>query len=237
MSLEPRIRNAANDVGAQHCLDVRVRARAHLVERRARHTVARDDDGPSAVLDAVREARLHRTMVGRGDTDVGGADRERVARRDLRHVDERPPREVRVVREPVPDVVRERVERRVDDVARADRTRDAQRRGRLAHHPVRRDHVVEVGDVVAVQVRDQQAVEHHRQHAGRREPHQHGSAAVDEHGHAVRSHEGGGARALRIGDRAAGAEQRDLHGGPSSACSSSTRPAQYVQLQRAKVTA
>ena len=45
---------------------------------------------------------------------------------------------------------------------------------------MRRDDVVEVADVIAVQVREEHRVEHERQDPGGREPHAHPAPGIDE---------------------------------------------------------
>ena len=78
-----------------------------------------------------------------------------------------------MVREPVLDVRPQHGEQPVDDFLRSRRPVDPQRRRRRAHDPVRGDHVVQVGDVIAVEVRDEHRAQHRRQQPGGGEPQQH----------------------------------------------------------------
>ena len=82
--------------------------------------------------------------------------------------------------------------------------------GSVAITQLRRDDVVQVGDVVAVQVGQQHRRQTDRQHPGAGQPHHHTAAAVDEQGRVAGAHERGRPGAVGIGQRAAGPEQRDL---------------------------
>ena len=62
----------------------------------------------------------------------------------------------------------------------ADRADDRQRRRHERHDPARGDHVVEVGDVVAVQVGEQHGRQVRCAETQRGEAHQHTAAGVDE---------------------------------------------------------
>ena len=111
------------------------------------------------------------------------------------------------MREPVLDVGPQHRAHPVDDLAGPRRTEDPQRLRRRAHHPLGRDDVVEVADVIAVQMREENRVEHDRQHAGGHEPHAHAATGVEEQRAPARPHERGRAGAVRIRQRVAGAEQ------------------------------
>ena len=88
--------------------------------------------------------------------------------------------EILVVRDAVLDVGFERCEQVVDDRLRADGADDRERRLFERHHPARGDHVVEVGDVIAVQVRDQHRREVRRSEASSCESHQHATPGIDQ---------------------------------------------------------
>ena len=100
---------------------------------------------------------------------------------------------------------------RVEDLTgawRTDRSRNVL--GAEAHHPVRRDDVVEVADVVTVQVREKHAVEHEREHPGRRHPHAHPPSCVEQQRPSTGTHEGGRAGTVAVGERVAGSEEHDV---------------------------
>ena len=71
--------------------------------------------------------------------------------------------------------------------------------------------VAEIGDVVAVQVGQQQRGQRVGARARRRQALLHSSTAVDQEGLPARAHKRRGARAPCVGNRTAGAEQRDLN--------------------------
>ena len=85
--------------------------------------------------------------------------------------------------------------------------------GRERHHPAARDHVVEVGDVVAVQMRHEHRGEVLCAETDGREAHQHAATGVDEVVLVGRRRTGGDQRGragtVGAGQRAAGAEQGD----------------------------
>jgi hypothetical protein len=119
------------------------------------------------------------------------------------------------MRDAVADVETERPERGVDDLGGAGRPDDLQRSGigRERRDPPGDDHVTEVGDVVAVQMRQQQRTQPVGPGTGRRQPLLHTASAVDEERLPARPHECRRARATRVGNRTSGAEQRDLDHG------------------------
>ena len=82
--------------------------------------------------------------------------------------------------ESVTDVGLQRSEDSVDDSIDADWSIHAERRGGRTHDPVRRDHVVQVGDVIAVQVSDDDAGQHHGQYTRTGHAHDDRASRIDE---------------------------------------------------------
>ena len=161
----------------------------------------------------VADGGLDGTMIRRGGDDAHAGILEDDAGRDLHDFDLGLPGEVGVVREPVLDVGPEHREHRVDDFLGAGWPVHAQRRGLEAHDPVRRDDVVQVVDVVAVQVRQQHGIQHARHGVRGREPHDHAATGIEQQVLPARTHERGRAGARRVGNRVAGAEQDDVDSG------------------------
>ena len=115
-----------------------------------------------------------------------------------------------MVGQAVPDVGAEHREQPVDHFTRAGRTEQPERLRRPAHDPLRRDHVVEIADVIAVQMGEQHRVEHDREHARRDQPHAHRATRVDEHRAPAGAHERRGTSPLTVGNRIPSAQQHDL---------------------------
>ena len=132
------------------------------------------------MVEAEPDARLDRFVVGltAGDLHATRQVDSTLGHFDHRH--RRPMVEVVVVRDAVLDVRAERGQNVFDDCLCADRTDDRQRRLLERHHPAGRDDVVEVGDVIAVQVRDQHSSEVRRTKPCRSQPHQDAAACIDE---------------------------------------------------------
>ena len=86
-------------------------------------------------------------------------------------------------------------------------------RGLEAHDPVRRDDVVQVVDVVAVQVRQQHGIQHARHRVRGREPHDHAATGIEQQVLPAGAHERGRAGARGVGNRVARAEQDDVDSG------------------------
>jgi hypothetical protein len=221
-------------------VDQRAGASAELVESRARHGVAGEHHGRTGVVEAVGDARLDRAVIGRSDGDGrrpgGELDGPGV---DLDHLDERWTRQVVVVGDAVADVGGERGQEMVDDGPGADRADDTQRRRLEREDPLARDHVVEIGDVVAVEVGQQHGGELRRPESDRGEAHQGAASGIDEvvlrHVAGAAGHERRRPGAVRVGDRPAGAEQRDRdHWRPIStaasaaAASAAGRPTSWI---------
>ena len=108
--------------------------------------------------------------------------------------------------EPIFDVGTQHREHAVDDVTRPRRPEHAQRLRCRAHHPLRGDHVVQIADVIAVQVREQHVVEHQREHAGSCESHAHPTTRVHEHRAAAGADERRRAGTVTVRQRVPGAE-------------------------------
>ncbi len=122
--LEPLHRHHADEVVAQHGLDVDVGTAAQLVEPRARDRVTREHRGAVLVLNAVADRRLDRPMVGGGRDDAHAVFIEHDTRGDLDHVEEGLPGEVRMVREAVLDVWLQHRAHPIDHFSRARRPED-----------------------------------------------------------------------------------------------------------------
>ena len=90
MSWRRGARDHADDVVADHGLHVGRRAAAQVVEPRAGHAVAAEHHGGAVVVDAERDGRLDRPVVGGADAHGRRPDREVVAGRDLDDLDDRP---------------------------------------------------------------------------------------------------------------------------------------------------
>ena len=117
-----------------------------------------------------------------------------------------------MVVEPVLLVEREHLAQPVDDARRADRPDDECRRCvDRTHDPTRRDKVVEVADVVAVQVGEQHGVHGGRSDARRHEAHDAASPTVNDDVRSGGLNERRRTGTVRIGDRAPRANQGDLH--------------------------
>ena len=208
--LQPLDRHRLHEVGADHRVDQSVGSVAEAIEAVARHRVSGDDDDLTVVLDPVADRRVHRPMVGGSRHDAHAALVVHDALDLLGHDHCRIPRQVLVVVEPVGDVRGQRVEQPVDNGGRAGGPEHAERLRLERGHPAAGDHVVEVGDVVAVEVGQDQRRQLTGLHADRGGSHQHAAAAVEQERGSTGSHEGGGPRPVGIDERAAGAEEDDL---------------------------
>ncbi len=209
--MEPWTGHEFHEVVTEHRLNVGGRARADLIESRAGHTVTAEHDRRGPVVNPERDRRLDRAMVGRSDPHARRTNREHVTRRDLEDFHVGHPREIVVVRKAISNVGRKRRECGVDDFTQPRRSIDQQGATLWAHDPVRGDDVVEVGDVIAVQMRDEQRVEHHREHTSGGETQQHRTSAVDKQVCAGCLDERCGSRPTRVGQGTSRAEQGDLH--------------------------
>ncbi len=179
---------------AHHGLHVHIRAGAHAVETVTRHGVTRErgDHGAAVLtlrLDAVPDGRRDRSMIGRRREHPHAIGLPRDAVDDLADAAARLPLEIGVVIQPVPHVVDQHRERSIDEPCGSRRPDDRERRLDRRHHPPRRDHVVEVGGVVAVEVREQQRVEHRRERGGTGQAHADAAPAIDEQGLPRGTHE------------------------------------------------
>ena len=105
------------------------------------------------------------------------------------------------------------LEHRVDDLTSADRSDHSKRNVDGHHDPARGDKVVEIGDVIAVQMRDQDRVDHSGHDAGRQESHDGPASAVDHDVLPAGLHQTARARTVGIGDGTTGAEKSDFHKG------------------------
>jgi len=209
-----------DEVGPQHRLHVDVGAVAQCVEFRARHRVAGERGDFTFRLEAVSDRRLHWSVVGAPDLHTHLTHAELVARRHFVHLDlhARARAQVGVV---VVAILRVELEHRAetsDDLLRANRAVDASDDRLRRHNPARRDDVVQVADVVAVQVREQHRGEKRRKDARCRHTHHAAAPTVDDDVLARGLYERGRAGAARIGDRASSAEQRHFHADDRRRC-------------------
>ena len=83
-----------------------------------------------------------------------------MTRSHLGHIDLRFPREIAMMREAVLDIGTQHGSQSVHDLTGTGRPEDTQRLRNRTHHPLRRDYVVQVTDVIAVQMREEYRVEH-----------------------------------------------------------------------------
>ena len=114
------------------------------------------------------------------------------------------------MREAVRDVGAQRRTDAVDDLAGTRRTDDDERRRRERRHPSRGDDVVEIGEVVAVQVREQRRGQLVRADTRGRRAHEDTAPAVEQEAMIADLHEGRRSGPHRIGNRAAGAQENNL---------------------------
>ena len=183
------------------------RRRRRRTGRRARRTGCRrrraPRRGPRARPGSRRWARPGRWSVAPTITRASPMVSS-LAGGHLDHVDRGRVVQVVVVGQAVADVGGQHRQHPVDHLAGAGRAVDRERVGHRAHHPAGGDHVVEVGEVVAVEVGEQHGAEHPREGAGRGQAHEHAPAGVDEQQGAARPARGwrdrpgrGRARAIR----------------------------------------
>lgn len=136
------------------------------------------------------------TVIGGTDDHAGLASAdwpevELVAGHDLGDFYRRTMREIGVMIEPVPDVGGQPGERVLHEGLRADRAINVQRLRHRTHHPVHGDDVVEIGEVIAMQVRDKHRGEY-RWHCTRGDqPHEYATSAIDEHRGTASTHQCG----------------------------------------------
>lgn len=117
--------------------------------------------------------------------------------------------EIRVMGHAVTDVGVERGQQSVDHGLGAHGTDDGQRGGLEGHDPARGDHIVQIGDVVAVQM----GQHHCSQGAGvatcPRQSHEHAAPGVAQELVVAPGDQGGWSGPVRIGQRAPRPQQRD----------------------------
>gem|GEM_PF-4492543 len=193
-------------------MNQRIRAGGQLVEARARHRVACHHHRNVVGSDPESDRRFHRPMIGGGHGDSHPVAVPNQTLGVLLHIDSRRRGQVGVVRDAVADVPAERLERRVDDLCGAGRADDRQR-WRVGYErgdPAGDQHVAEIGDVVAMEVRQEQRGQSVGAHPDGRSPLQNAAPAVHQQCLAPGAHQRRGSGPVRIGDGTSGAEQDDL---------------------------
>jgi hypothetical protein len=182
------------------------------VEALTRDGVTGQHDRGAAVFDAESDGRRDGPVIRRRHPDRHPVAVPHHTVGALMNLHRRWRGQVGVMRDPVADIEVERLERGVDHLGRARRPDDRQgRRVRVERgHPSGDDHVAQVGDVIAVQVRQQQRGQRVRAGASCRHALLHAAAAVDQKCLPAGPHEGGRPRSSGVGNGTTGAEQRDL---------------------------
>jgi hypothetical protein len=130
----------------------------------------------------------------------------------LDHLGARPPLQIIVVGHAVADVDLEHGLCRLQERRRADGTVDGERLRLERRDPLRGDDVVQVGGVIAVQVRQKEPAQRPGRRSGSCGPHEDAAPAVEEQITGGGAHKGRGPGAQRVGQRAAAAEDDGLHG-------------------------
>ena len=102
-------------------------------------------------------------------------------------------------------------EHRVNHLTSADWPNNFQRNVDGHHDPTRRDQVIEIGDVIAMKVRDQNGADHSGQNAGAEQTHDGCTTAVDHDVLLTCLHQGARTPTIGVGDRAASTEKSDFH--------------------------
>ncbi len=168
-------------------------------------------DRRGTIVNPVPEGRPHRRVVGRCGRNTHGPFDEQLTPLALGDLGRGCPGEVVVVRHAVADVGFEHGFGRPDEVGGAGRSEDGERAGLERHDPARRDDVVEVGDVVAVQVGEEQCPQGARTGADRSGADQDGAPAVEEKVTGGRANQGGRTGPLGVGERDTTAQDDRLH--------------------------
>jgi hypothetical protein len=99
----------------------------------------------------------------------------------------------------------------VNDLAGARWSNNFERNVHGHHDPASGHEVVEVGDVIAMQVRDQNGADHSGQNAGAEQAHNRGATAVDHDVLLTRLYQGARTTAVGVGDWTASTEKSDFH--------------------------
>ena len=211
-------RDLVDDVLADHGVHQRIRSGAQPVETLTRHGVAGGHDRRTAtvigVIEPEPDGRVDRLVIGRRTRDLHVAPEIDLAVLDFDHGDlGEAVDQVLVMVDAVADIGSERRHDVVDDLLCADRADDRQRCRLERHHPPGGDHVVEVGDVVAVEVCQQHRRQVRSSEAERCETHQHAASGVDQvvlgPGALAGRDQRGGSGSVGARHRAAGAQQGD----------------------------
>jgi hypothetical protein len=213
---QPGKTDRLDQVAPHHGVHEHVGPCAQPVQARTGHGVAGEHHRLVTVVDPVADGGVHGLVVGRrrGHADV--AQREHHAVGHLVHHRVGAPVEVLVVREAVADVLLEHGLGGPHHALGPDRAVDGERVRDEGGDPAGGDDVVEVGDVVAVQVGEQQRLQGPGGAGRRRRPQQHAPAAVHQQVAGRGAHQRRGPGPVRVGQRAAAAEDGRLHGGPPS---------------------
>ena len=208
---EPLQPDRLDQVRPHHGVDEHVRPRAELVQPRARDGVAGDDDRPATLLDPEADRGADRGVIGGGGGDPHlpvvqhGAP---LAFDDLRRG---PPLQVGVMLQAVADVELQHGLGGLQERRRAHGPVHSQRVRLEGRDPARRDDVVEVRGVIAVQMGQEEPAQGPGSRTGRSGAHEDAAPAVEQQITRPAAHQRRRAGAPGVGQRAPAPQDDQLH--------------------------